>query len=484
TELVRQLEADVDEVARISKYLEPEADRTLAHAAAQTVLGRLTSRLIERVGAVSDVWSHHETWTVMQTAVREFELELDEVIDHLERELGLESLGDVSAKIARVEMQFWEAWDRFAGRLFPEFKRYLALSHLKKQVKDIMFGYGPLEDLLRLPNISEIMVVDSDHIYVEKFGVLEKTGRRFVSDDVTESIIKRIVSKVGREINKPEPLVDARLSDGSRVNAVIPPIAVSGPCLTIRKFPARRMRIDDLVAKGALTSTVARFLRAAVISGKNILISGGTGTGKTTMLNCLSDYIPEKERIVTIEDTAELQLQREHVVRMEAKKANAEGRGEFDIAALVRNALRMRPDRIVVGECRGKEALDMLQAMNTGHDGSMTTIHANTARDCILRLEVLVQSAADLPVESIHRQVASAIDLVVQLTRLRHGERCVTQVTEFAEYDESAGSIRTKDIFFRDGETPGSLLLPTGALPTFMPELLAQQLIDLESFYV
>src|SRR6185369_2033908 len=227
----------------------------------------------------------------------------------------------------------------------------------------------------RAPNISEIMVVDREHIYIEKTGVLENSGRRFVSDEVTLAIIERIVSKVGRRIDKSSPLVDARLEDGSRVNAVIPPLAVSGPCLTIRKFPSRRLVMDDLVAKGALSRSVADFLKAAVLARRNILISGGTGTGKTTLLNCLSDFIPDKERIVTVEDTAELQLQKEHVVGMETKLANVEGAGEYTIRDLVRNALRMRPDRIVVGECRGPEALDMLQAMNTGHDGSMTTIH-------------------------------------------------------------------------------------------------------------
>src|SRR5262249_1820379 len=281
----------------------------------------------------------------------------------------------------------------------------------------------------------EIMVVDKDRIFVEKAGVLQNSGRRFISDEVTLAIIERIVARVGRRIDRSSPLVDARLADGSRVNAVIPPVAVSGPCLTVRKFPARKLTVADLVEKGSLSKSAAAFLRSAVLARKNILVSGGTGTGKTTLLNCLSDFIPDKERIVTVEDTAELQLQKEHVVRMETKLANVEGAGAYTIRDLVRNALRMRPDRIVVGECRGPEALDMLQAMNTGHDGSMTTIHANTAGDVILRLEVLVQMAAELSMASIHRQIGSAIDLVVQLARLRDGRRVDSQITQFVDVD-------------------------------------------------
>ncbi|MDC0936630.1 ATPase, T2SS/T4P/T4SS family [Pirellulales bacterium] len=483
-EYLRQLELDIEEIARLHGFLEPEALRTLQHCVAQMVLGHLTARIIERSNQQEDVWSHNELWTQMQTADSDFDQELEDLVDSLERELGLANLADVSAKIAVVDSDYWSVWEQYSDVLYPEVKCYLALRCLKKQIKDIVFGYGPLEDLLRLPNITEIMVVDSDRVYIEKSGVLEKSGRRFVSDEVTVAIIERIVSRVGRRIDKSQPLVDARLADGSRVNAVIDPIAVSGPCLTIRKFPEKRLRADDLVRIQSLSPTVARFLRAAVISGKNVLISGGTGTGKTTLLNCLSDYIPDKERIITIEDTAELQLQKQHVVRMETKEANVEGKGRYAISDLVKNALRMRPDRVVVGECRGPEALDMLQAMNTGHDGSMTTIHANTARDCILRLEVLVQMAADLPVQSIHRQIASAIDLVVQLTRLRNGRRCVTQVTEFAAYDERDGLIRTKDIFKMNVDRPDAVLLPTGALPSFMAELIDYGLIDLESFYI
>jgi pilus assembly protein CpaF len=278
--------------------------------------------------------------------------------------------------------------------------------------------------------------------------------------------------------------VDARLKDGSRVNAVIAPLAVSGPTLTIRKFPERKLIVDDLITKGAMSRTAAEFLRATVLGRRNILISGGTGTGKTTLLNCLSDFIPDKERIVTVEDTAELQLAKEHVVRLETKSANIEGTGEYSIRDLVKNALRMRPDRIVVGECRGPEALDMLQAMNTGHDGSLTTIHANNANDVILRLEVLVQMAADLPVESIRHQIASAVDIIVQLKRLHDGRRCVSQITEVAGINPVTGKLEMRDLFLmEEPESPSAKLQPTGRLPTFIGELIASGMLDLKTFY-
>jgi pilus assembly protein CpaF len=271
------------------------------------------------------------------------------------------------------------------------------------------------------------------------------------------------------------------LADGSRVNAVIAPLAVSGPTLTIRKFPLRRILIHDLVALGSLSEDSADFLRALVRSRRNLIVSGGTGTGKTTLLNCLSDFIPDGERIVTIEDTAELQLTKTHVVRMETKSANVEGAGEYSIRDLVRNALRMRPDRIVVGECRGPESLDMLQAMNTGHDGSLTTIHANDAHDVSLRLEVLVQMAADLPVAAIREQIGSAIDVIVQLKRHRDGRRLVTQITECVGVNRVTGQLQLRDLFTCPAGS--DKLYPTGQLPTFIESLLDQGDVDLEAFY-
>ncbi len=483
-EFLLQLERDIDELSRLYGLFDPENADLLVFAASLRTQSHLLSRIIE--GNSGEI-KEEERWTRMLTLNSDLERKMVELVDAIELNLSPDRSVDLTKRIANVEKNFSDQWNaEINSRSLSSTNsllKYLAECYIKKQVKDILFGYGPLEDLIRMPNISEIMVVSRDKIYVEKNGVLEKSGRRFVSDEVTVAIIERIVNRVGRRINTAEPLVDARLLDGSRVNAVIAPISLTGPCLTIRKFPSRRLTIDDLVRRGALSAVVKEFLRACVEVGCNILISGGTGTGKTTLLNCLSDLIPDKERIVTIEDTAELQLQKEHVVRLETKTANLEGSGEYTIRDLVKNSLRMRPDRIVVGECRGPEALDMLQAMNTGHDGSMTTIHANTAEDVIKRLEVLVQTAADLPLSSIYGQIGSAIDIVLQLTRMRNGRRCVSQITEFVGYDEREGVLRTKDLFLLDSESPNSRLMPTGSLPTFMGELIEHNLIDLSTFY-
>ncbi len=421
-------------------------------------------------------------WSRLVSAVSHREQDLEQIVEAMQRTLKVLELTDLSEQMDRIDSQFESVWHSESQSQLADFLLYLAMRHLKKQVKDIVFGYGPLEDLLRIPTISEIMVVDRDHIFIEKRGVVEDSGRRFISDDVTLSVIDRIVSKVGRRIDKSQPLVDARLLDGSRVNAIISPLAISGPCITIRKFPLNRMRADDLVSCGAMSEAVREFLKACVLSRRNILISGGTGTGKTTLLNCLTDFIPQKERIVTIEDTAELQISKEHVVRLEVKPANVEGAGAYSIHDLVKNALRMRPDRIIVGECRGGEALDMLQAMNTGHEGSLTTIHANTPRDVQLRLEVMVRTAADLPIESIHRQIASAIDLVVQLHRGRDGRRRVTQVTEVVGMDDTAGGVRMKDLFHLEEIQGEERLVPTGHLPGFIDQLMNYG-YDLANFY-
>ncbi|MFC7401054.1 CpaF family protein [Citricoccus sp. GCM10030269] len=302
---------------------------------------------------------------------------------------------------------------------------------LIRGVQDDVLGYGPLQPLLEDDEVSEIMVNGPDMVYVEQGGRITRSPTRFASEEQLRRVIERIVSRVGRRVDESSPLVDARLEDGSRVNAIIPPLAVNGSSLTIRKFSRDPLKVNDLIRFGTLTPAMAELLQACVRARLNIIISGGTGTGKTTLLNVLSSFIPHGERIITIEDAVELQLQQSHVVRLESRPANIEGRGEITIRDLVRNSLRMRPDRIVVGEVRGGETLDMLQAMNTGHDGSLSTVHANNPRDAISRLETLVLMAGmDLPLRAIREQVTSAIDLIVQLTRLRDGTRRVTHVTE------------------------------------------------------
>ncbi|MFO6452939.1 MULTISPECIES: CpaF family protein [unclassified Aeromicrobium] len=302
---------------------------------------------------------------------------------------------------------------------------------LTREIEDDALGLGPIQRLLDDDDVSEIMVNHPEQIFVERKGKLTLADESFSSEEQLRRVIERIVGKVGRRIDESSPLVDARLTDGSRVNAVIPPLAVRGSSLTIRKFAKKALSIQDLINYGSLSPELAEVLELCVRGRLNVLVSGGTGTGKTTLLNVLSSFIPEDERIVTIEDAIELKLQQTHVVQLEARPANIEGRGEVTIRDLVKNSLRMRPDRVVIGECRSGEALDMLQAMNTGHDGSISTLHANSPRDCIARLETLVLMAGmDLPLRAIREQIGSAVDLIVQITRLRDGSRRITHVTE------------------------------------------------------
>ena len=477
------LENNIEDVTRELHLFELENEPVLEEISGLVLRDFLINQLIMETNAEEyfdlAVLTSNE-FDVPATLVPEREAELHSLLAFLRERLRLTECRDISQQVHRVEERFNDVFHLVRPHLHRELRRYLILRTLKKDLKDTIFGFGPLQDLLRAPTITEIMVVASDQIYVEQAGLIEKSGRRFISDKVTEAIIERIVAQVGRRIDKSQPLVDARLPDGSRVNAVIPPLAVKGPTLTIRKFPAQRLTMDDLVEMGSITKAAATFLRACVIARRNILVSGGTGTGKTTMLNVLSSFIPFKERIITIEDTTELRLHQEHVVTMETKPANIEGAGEYTIRDLVKNSLRMRPDRVIVGECRGGEALDMIQAMNTGHDGSMTTVHANNAREVIERLEVLILMAADLPVSSIHRQIASAIDLVVHISRLPGGRRAVTQITEVVRYDPDEKQIVMLDIFnFRNGVS----LRPTGYLPSFIDHLIEKDLLNVEFLY-
>jgi pilus assembly protein CpaF len=350
-------------------------------------------------------------------------------------------------------------------------------AQLIQDVSDDILGYGPIDKLLRDDDISEVMCNGPKQIYIEKGGKLRLADVDFVDETHLRRIIEKIVAQVGRRIDESSPLCDARLPDGSRVNAVISPLSIGGPFLTIRKFSADPLRIDDLIRFGTLSVHAARFLQACVVGKLNVVVSGGTGTGKTTTLNVLSSFIPDDERIITVEDAKELQLHQDHVLSLETRPPNIEGKGEVTIRDLVKNTLRMRPDRIVVGECRSGEALDMLQAMNTGHDGSLTTLHANTPRDSLSRLETLVLMAGyDLPVRAIREQISSAVDLIVQLTRLRDGTRRITHITEVAGME---GDIITlQDVFVFDyaagvdeqGRFKGQLK-PTGVRPKFAQKL-------------
>ncbi len=343
-------------------------------------------------------------------------------------------------------------------------------------VVDEVVGFGPLESLLSDDSISEVMVNGPHQVYVERAGKLTLTNVRFVNDGHVERIINKIVQPLGRRVNAKTPLVDARLPDGSRVNAIVPPCAIDGPSITIRKFSKERLTIDDLIRFGSLSEDMANFLEACVISKLNVVIAGGTSSGKTTLLNVLSGFIPEGERIVTIEDSAELSLNQSHVVRLETRHAHHDDEKEVSIRDLVRNSLRMRPERIVIGECRGSEALDMLQAMNTGHDGSLTTVHANTPRDTISRLETLVLMAGmDMPLEIVRKQIASAVQLIVQQARLRDGSRRVTHITEVTGMEGE--NVVMQDIFqFEEqgqdstGKVVGDFA-PTGLRPYYTERL-------------
>ncbi|MFC9558690.1 ATPase, T2SS/T4P/T4SS family [Agromyces sp. NPDC056965] len=346
-------------------------------------------------------------------------------------------------------------------------------NRLIDEIGSDVLGYGPLEALLVDESVTEVMVNRYDQVYVERSGRLVETPHRFTSEAQLRRVIERIVARIGRRVDESSPLVDARLEDGSRVNAIIPPLAVDGSSLTIRKFARTPYTVEDLVGFGTLTPEAATVLDAAVRAKLNILVSGGTGTGKTTMLNVLSGFIPRDERIITIEDAVELQLQQDHVVRLESRPPNIEGRGEISIRDLVRNSLRMRPDRIVVGEVRGAESLDMLQAMNTGHEGSISTIHANTPRDAVSRLETLVLMAGmDLPLRAIREQISSAIDVIVQITRHKDGVRRVTHITEVQGMEgdvvtmQDAFSFDYTGGFDEQGRLQGRLE-PTGVRPRF-----------------
>ncbi|MFJ6374831.1 CpaF family protein [Pseudarthrobacter oxydans] len=344
---------------------------------------------------------------------------------------------------------------------------------LTREIIDDVLGHGPMQRYLDDPTVTEIMVNRADQIYVERNGHLFLTDTKFSSEEALRRVIERIVTRIGRRIDESSPLVDARLPDGSRVNAIIPPLAVNGASLTIRKFGREALTVQKLIGFGSLSPEMAELLQACVLARMNIIVSGGTGTGKTTMLNVLSSFIPATDRIVTIEDAVELQLQQDHVVRLESRPANIEGKGEVSIRDLVRNSLRMRPDRIVVGEVRGGESLDMLQAMNTGHDGSISTVHANSPRDAVARLETLVLMAGmDLPLRAIREQIASAVNLIVHISRLRDGSRRVTHITEVQGMEGDIVTLQDAFVFdYSAGiDANGRFLgkpIPTGVRPRF-----------------
>ena len=401
------------------------------------------------------------------------------LLDHLDlAKLDRDKMDDATMR-PRVN----QALRRIMKEIGPDLPKSANTAQLIEEIADEALGLGPLERLIADDSVSEIMVVDPETIYVERFGKIEPTVLRFTDDEAVRAVIERIVTPLGRRIDESTPLVDARLRDGSRVNAIIRPLAIRGSCITIRKFAKVPLTMENLIGFGAISRPMAKFIRRAVKSRKNIIISGGTGSGKTTLLNVLSGHIPEQERVVTVEDAAELQLSQPHVVSLESRPANMEGRGEYTIRDLVKNALRMRPDRIIVGECRGGEALDMLQAMNTGHEGSMTTTHANSPREAAGRIETLaLMSGLDLPARAIREQIAQSIDIILQQTRFSDGSRRVTAISEVVGLDVD-GEIELYDIFafHRTGTGEGGKVVgefrASGYLPSFLDDFIAQGLI-------
>ncbi|MFU8805622.1 MAG: ATPase, T2SS/T4P/T4SS family [Bradymonadaceae bacterium] len=412
-----------------------------------------------------------------------------EIHDELKDRLDLHSFQITDYASPRVVRQvsdkLKELLQQRAYQIPPPFTK----EDVFKELMDEVCGLGPIEDLVKHRKVSEIMVVDRDHIYCELDGKIILTDRFFNDEKSMMTVIERIVIPRGRRIDESTPLVDTRLGDGSRVNAVIPPLALKDPCVTIRKFPDERLSAEDLVDFKSLTEEMAKFLARAVRSRKNVIISGGTGSGKTTLLNVLSGFIGATERVVTIEDAAELQIYQEHVISLETKPPNLEGKGEISIRDLVKNALRMRPDRIVVGECRGGEALDMLQAMNTGHDGSMTTVHSNSPIEAISRLETLVlMSGMDLPSRAIREQIANSVDVIIQQSRFADGSRRVSYISEVVGIDDD-GFIHIEDIYRykqtgvdSKGKVQG-YHLATGYLPTFLNEFVVKGLAKPEDFF-
>ncbi|NJN16000.1 MAG: CpaF family protein [Oscillochloris sp.] len=394
------------------------------------------------------------------------------VVDRIQASLGSQTELKRSPETERMLQERFARVYQQANVSLPD----TAVKQLFTMVCDELMGFGPIQQLLNDDSISEVMVNGPNRIYIEQKGKLRLSDVRFASEEHVLKVIDRIIRPLGRRVDRKWPMVDARLPDGSRVNAIIPPCAIDGSTITIRKFSKNKLKVDDLIRFGSMTPEMAEFMRACVVSRLNIVVSGGTGSGKTTLLNVLSNFIPEDERIVTIEDSAELQLAQDHVVRLEAKPAEVDGSGRVAIRDLVINSLRMRPERVVIGECRGGETLDMLQAMNTGHDGSLTTLHANTPRDAIARMETMSMMAGmDMPLKVIREQIASAIDLIVQQTRLDDGQRKVSYITEVQGMEGE--TVVLQDIFKLEiiSKSPegkiNAELRPTGVRPRFTPRL-------------
>ncbi len=449
----------------------PQADKPSPPVAANDPPAAAKPSLSSRVDAPAADSSDMAASTSQDEMKRMLDLSLW-VVDRIQASLGSQTVLKQTPETERLLQERFAAIYRQANANLPDDK----VKYLFTMVCDELLGFGPIQQLLNDDSVSEVMVNGPNKVYIEQKGKLKLSAVSFANDEHVLKVIDRIIRPLGRRVDRKWPMVDARLPDGSRVNAIIPPCAIDGSTITIRKFSKNKLQISDLIKFGSLTSEMGEFLEACVVSRLNVVVSGGTGSGKTTLLNVLSNFIPSDERIVTIEDSAELQLAQDHVVRLEAKPAEVDGSGRVAIRDLVINSLRMRPERVVIGECRGGETLDMLQAMNTGHDGSLTTLHANTPRDAIARMETMAMMAGmDLPVRVIREQIAAAVDLIVQQTRLDDGQRKVSYITEVQGMEGDV--VVLQDIFALDikGKTAEGKIManlkPTGVRPRFTPRL-------------
>ncbi|MGM0555679.1 MAG: ATPase, T2SS/T4P/T4SS family [Myxococcota bacterium] len=482
----RARERDEDRARKKAKKSKPRAEPKTPEEL-QAYLGEIAPRKDYEEPRVN--LRGEEAETIDRDARRELVEFKSMIHDELKERLDLHSFEITDYRTPRVVRQVSEKLKLLLDMHRAEVPPPFSTDYVFKEMMDEVCGLGPIEDLIKHRKVSEIMVVDRDHIYAEIDGKICLTDRFFNDEKSMMTVIERIVIPRGRRIDESTPLVDTRLADGSRVNAVIPPLALKDPCVTIRKFPEDRLQVSDLVDFESVTPEMAKFIGRCVRARKNIIISGGTGSGKTTLLNIMSSFIGSTERVVTIEDAAELQLHQDHVVSLETKPPNLEGKGEIAIRDLVKNALRMRPDRIVVGECRGGEALDMLQAMNTGHEGSMTTVHSNSPIEAIARLETLVlMSGMELPTRAIREQIANSVDIIVQQTRYHDGSRRVSYISEIVGINDN-GYVEIEDIYRykqtgmnEDGEVTG-YHMATGYLPSFLNEFLVQGLATEEDFF-